>query len=301
MSTVWFVGVSTGQSLINKAFPLWMKDLGLEVRLVGRDLPIDAPASRYRELVAELKADADALGAVITSHKVAVVREAGDLIETLDPLAVECGEVGALRRDGGKLAGFARDPLSIGRVVDEIWPGGDHLVCLGAGGSAIALGRHLLSRATPPADLIFTDRDEAAARHLRKVLDPWAVRRQVRLSVHIGSGPWDPLVAAAPAGMLVVNATGLGKDRPGSPLSPTTGFPTAAVVWDLNYRGDLALLRQARDRADVTAHDGWSLFCHGWAAALGPILDLPDEPATAHRFTELAAPLHIDQAIYKQS
>jgi hypothetical protein len=38
-------------------------------------------------------------------------------------------------------------------------------------------------------------------------------------------------------------------------------------------------------------HDGWSLFCHGWAAALGPILDLPDEVATARRFAELATPL----------
>ncbi|MFF5079986.1 shikimate dehydrogenase family protein [Actinoplanes sp. NPDC000266] len=289
MSTVWFVGVTTGQSLINKTFPLWMKDLGHDVRLVGHDLPLDAPAARYRALLTALRADGDALGAVITSHKVAVVREAGDLIDTLDPLAVECGEVSALRRDGGKLAGFARDPLSIGRVVDEIWPEGDHVLCLGAGGSAIALGRHLLSRPSPPAGLIFTDRDEAAARHLRNVLDPWAERRRVRLDVHIGPGPWDPLVTTA---TLVVNATGLGKDRPGSPLSPTAGFPAGAVVWDLNYRGDLALLRQARTRPDVTAHDGWSLFCHGWAAALGPILDLPNEPATAHRFTELAASLH---------
>ncbi len=63
------------------------------------------------------------------------------------------------------------------------------------------------------------------------------------------------------------------------------------MVWELNYRGDLAMLRQAEERKDLVAYDGWGLFCHGWAAALGPILGLADEVATAARFAELAAPL----------
>ena len=37
-ATLWFIGVSTGRSLVNAAFPLWMGDLGREIRLVGRDL-----------------------------------------------------------------------------------------------------------------------------------------------------------------------------------------------------------------------------------------------------------------------
>ncbi|GIF04332.1 shikimate dehydrogenase family protein [Actinoplanes siamensis] len=291
MSTVWFVGVSTGQSLINEAFPVWMKDLGREARLVGRDLPVGAPAGAYRELVGELLADGEVLGAVITTHKVALVRAAGDLLGTLDPLAAECGEANSLRRRGGVLEGFARDPLSIGRVVDEIWPAGGEVICLGAGGSAVALGRHLLTRATTPARLVFADRDETAARHLRGVLAPWARRRGGDVSVLVGNGPWDELVESGTAGTLVVNATGLGKDRPGSPLSSRVRFPAGTVVWELNYRGDLALLRRARKRPDLVTHDGWGLFCHGWAAALGPILDLPDEVATARRFAELAAPL----------
>ncbi|MFF5294118.1 shikimate dehydrogenase family protein [Paractinoplanes globisporus] len=274
-----------------------MSDVGRDIRLVGRDLPVGAAAESYRALVSELKAAADVLGAVITSHKVAVVRAADDLIDSLDPVAVECGEVNALRREGTFLRGFARDPMSVGRVVDEIWPRGEHVVCLGAGGSAIALGRHLLSRPEPPS-LVFADRSAAAAAHLESVL---ASRTGVRSDgsgsveaasavVHVGPGPWDELVAGSPPGTLVVNATGLGKDRPGSPLSAEADFPRDAVLWELNYRGDLALLRQA-ERQGVERHDGWQLFCHGWAAALGPILDLPDEAATARRFAELAAPL----------
>jgi len=285
-ATLWFIGVSTGRSLVNAAFPLWMGDLGREIRLVGRDLPPGSPPESYRALVAGLRADPSAVGAVITTHKVAVARAAGDLIDSLDPLAAECGEVNSLLRTPRGLAGFARDPLSIGRVVDEIWPRGDEVTCLGAGGSAIALGRHLMTRPEPPARLVFADRDESAAGHLRAVLSPWSDR----IAVRVGPGPWDELVAAAPPGALVVNATGLGKDRPGSPLTAGAGFPPAAVVWELNYRGDLALLRQARERG-VDAYDGWNLFCHGWAAALGPILGLPDEAATARRFAELAGPL----------
>ncbi|MFI5893584.1 shikimate dehydrogenase family protein [Actinoplanes sp. NPDC051513] len=280
------MGVSTGRSVVNAAFPLWMAGLGRDIRLAGRDLPVGAPAANYRALIAELRTGA-AQGAVITSHKVAVRRSAGDLIDWLDPMATECGEVNALRWQDGRLLGFARDPLSIGRVVDEIWPRGEQVICLGAGGSAIALGRHLLSRPGPPGQITFTDRSTVAAEHLRTVLAPWADRFTVR----VGEGPWDALVTGGLPGSLVVNATGLGKDLPGSPLSATVRFPEAAVVWDLNYRGDLALLRQARQRGDLVAHDGWQLFCHGWAAALGPILDLPDEVATARRFAALAQPL----------
>ncbi|WP_063763634.1 shikimate dehydrogenase family protein [Actinoplanes subtropicus] len=285
-AALWFIGVSTGGSLVNAAFPVWMGDLGRDLRLVGHDLPPGSPRASCRALVAALRADQDAVGAVITTHKVAVARAAGDLIDELDPLAAECGEVNSLLRTPNGLAGFARDPLSVGRVVDEIWPRGDEVACLGAGGSAIALGRHLMSRPEPPARLVFADRDESAAGHLRAVLSRWSER----ITVRVGPGPWDDLVAAAPPGSLVVNATGLGKDRPGSPLTAGAGFPPGAVVWELNYRGDLALLRQARERG-VEAYDGWKLFCHGWAAALGPILGLPDEAATARRFAELAGPL----------
>jgi shikimate 5-dehydrogenase len=267
-----------------------MDELGLDLRLVGRDLPLDASDDAYRELVAELVRSSDVVGAVITSHKLRLLRAAGDLIGSLDPLAEECGEVNALRKDGGRLAGFARDPVSVGRVVDEIWPEGAHVVCLGAGGTAVALGRHLLARPVPPPKVVFADRNAAAAAHLREVLGGWASGRTA-VEVLVGDGTWDALVAASPPGTLVVNATGLGKDAPGCPVSAAVRFPRGATVWDLNYRGDLAMLRYAR-RDGLVPHDGWSLFNHGWAAALGPILALPDDAGTARRFARVTAHLH---------
>jgi shikimate 5-dehydrogenase len=106
-----------------------------------------------------------------------------------------------------------------------------------------------------------------------------------------GDGPWDAVVAGARPGSLIVNATGLGKNRPGSPVTGAVRFPERAAVWELNYRGDLQLLRAARaQRAtrDLTVHDGWSLFCHGWASALTAVFDLIDAPAVGDRFISAA-------------
>ena len=81
----------------------------------------------------------------------------------------------------------------------------------------------------------------------------------------------------AAAGSLVVNATGLGKDAPGSPLDAAAVFPEGAVVWELNYRGDLVFLDQARAQATarrLAVHDGWSYFIHGWTRVIAEVFDI---------------------------
>lgn len=77
-------------------------------------------------------------------------------------------------------------------------------------------------------------------------------------------------------------------------MSEHSHFPRGAVVWELNYRGDLGFLSVAERREQVdrlSVHDGWQLFCHGWAAALTPILGLVDEPQLADRFADAIADL----------
>ena len=236
MGTVWFVGVSTAGSLVHRAMARWRPLLGGDVEVHGRDLPLDAPEGAYRSLLDDLRRDAHAVGAVVTSHKVALFRAGGDMFTRLDEVALACGEVNAVRRTPEGLVGFARDPVSVGRVVDRIWPAGrgDEVVCLGSGGTAVALGRHLLARPRPPG-LVFADRRPGAVAHLRAALGG-------EVSTRVGAGPWDELVAGMRTGGLVVNATGMGKDRPGAPLSASATFPADAVVWELNYRGDLPLL-----------------------------------------------------------
>ncbi|GAA5190184.1 shikimate dehydrogenase [Rugosimonospora acidiphila] len=284
MPSLLFVGVDTANSFIHRAFPIWSRTLGVRAEVVGVDLPPGSAPREYRRVVERVRADPDCVGAVVTSHKVAVYAAASDLFDFLDPHAVACGEISAIRRRGAGLAGFARDPVSVGRVVDGIWPGreGD-LLCLGSGGTAIALGRHLLTSTRPdgePKLMRFVDVDPVAGVRLRQAL------RSDRVEAVRGEGPWDATIEAARPGSLIVNATGLGKDRPGSPVTPAVQFPDGAVVWELNYRGDLRLLAHARARRGdgrLTVHDGWSLFCHGWASALAAVFDLDDDEAVARR------------------
>ena len=283
--TVKFIGVSTAGSLIHEVFPRWARALGLDgaVCVVGVDVPRDAPPDRFRALLREIRDDADCLGAVITSHKTALYRDARDEFAFLDPLASACREINSVRNAEGRLHGHARDPISVGRVVDAIWPDLDaDLLCLGSGGTAIALARHLLGRGQR-GRLSFLDRDPAQAEHFAAILaDP-------RIEAVAAQGPYDELVAAARPGTLVVNATGAGKDREGSPVTDAVRFPDACVFWDLNYRGDLRMLAAARAQAEapergLRAHDGRSLFCHGWAAALTAVLGLPEDPDLAASF-----------------
>jgi shikimate 5-dehydrogenase len=290
VSTIWFVGVSTAGSMVHRAMPRWRPVLGLgpDVSVVGHDVPVGASPGVFRALLGSLARDPAAIGAVVTTHKVALFAAGSGMFGGLDDLAVACGEVNAVRRTGGGLLGFARDPVSVGRVVDRIWPsgagaGGD-CVCLGAGGTAVALGRHLLGRAAPPR-LVFADPRRSAVSHLGGVLGGLGGS----VTTVVGDGPWDSLVGSASPGSLVVNATGMGKDRPGSPLTRAARFPLGSVVWELNYRGDLPLLAQASAQG-VSVHDGWSLFCQGWAAALAAVLDidLDDDVGLGDRLCEAA-------------
>ena len=49
----------------------------------------------------------------------------------------------------------------------------------------------------------------------------------------------DAIMAALPAGSIVINATGMGKDRPGSPITDAGLFPVRGIAWEFNYRGEL--------------------------------------------------------------
>jgi shikimate 5-dehydrogenase len=272
VADVLFVGVTTGASLIHKAMPLWQSLLGVPCTVRGVDIGLDADDDAYIRFLERLRNDIKATGAVVTGHKVKMFRAGRSYFRMLDPLALECGEVNAIRRTDEGLFGWARDPVSVGRVADRIWPRtvGD-VVCLGAGGTALALAHHLMTT-REHVHFVCADPDRDAVARL-------AALTGQELFGHVGKGPWDDLVASARPGSLIVNATGMGKDRPGSPISDKTRFPPESVVWELNYRGDLPFLEHARHEAlryPLAVHDGWHLFCHGWAAALTAVLDLED-------------------------
>jgi shikimate 5-dehydrogenase len=302
-SRVLFVGVATGGSAIHRVFPAWMAELGLEARIEGVDLATRAPDVTYRELLARIDEQDDVLGAVITSHKLGIHAAARDLMEPADLYVDLLREVNAISKRGGILTAHARDPLAVERVLPWLLAGREpeEALCLGAGGAGVAVvisllyaarGERLIPRQFALRRVLVTDirADRLAA--LRRLVDVLpAVPSEVGL-VHVGdaSDNDDQLATLAP-GSLVVNATGLGKDAPGSPIGADALFPTDAIVWDANYRGELLFLRQARAQAahaGLRVHDGWSYFLHGWIQALAPILTLPLDAGVIARLAAAA-------------
>jgi shikimate 5-dehydrogenase len=95
-------------------------------------------------------------------------------------------------------------------------------------------------------------------------------------------GDNDALIAALPPYSLVVNATGLGKDAPGSPTTDGVSYPQNSLVWEINYRGDLVFKRQAEAQARekrLHVEDGWNYFIYGWTQVIAEVFDIEiDEP-----------------------
>lgn len=157
--TMYFVGVTTGQSSIMKVFPVWAKELGIDAVIKGIDLPIHAPAEDYRAVAAFIKEDPLSLGALVTTHKIDMYNAASDMFDYLDPYAVRFGELSSISKDNGKFCAHAKDPISSGLALDTFVPEGHFLktnaqVCiLGAGGSALSISAYLANAQRHGADL----------------------------------------------------------------------------------------------------------------------------------------------------
>ncbi len=91
----------------------------------------------------------------------------------------------------------------------------------------------------------------------------------------------DTLLAALPAGSLVINATGMGKDTPGSPITAAGLFPRNGIAWEFNYRGELDFLQQAlrqQQLRNLHVEDGWIYFLHGWSQVVAQVLHVDLTP-----------------------
>jgi shikimate 5-dehydrogenase len=294
-----FIGVDTRGSSIMQLFPRWAEILDLDARIEGWDIRLGAEAATYRDTVWRLAGDLGIAGALVTSHKLDVYRHAGSLFDELDRYAHLCQEVSCVSRRGGRLLGHAKDPITAGLAMEDLLGPGRRLdaaaqvLCLGAGGAGTAITVRLLTAEPAPARIVVADKDPRRLAALRDICAGLEAR-EVELARVAGAEDADALLAAAPETSLIVNATGIGKDVPGSPLSDRARFPVGALVWDLNYRGDLGFLRQAREQAgarDLELHDGWRYFLHGWSQHIAQVYDLELTPPLFERLAEAAEPL----------
>ena len=296
-----FVGVTTGGSAIMRVFPLWAERLGLgDVLMSGHDVSIHAEPAAYHALVERLKADPLDVGGLVTTHKIDLFNACRDLFDWVDPYAELCGETSCLSKRDGAFRAHAKDPISSGRSLDEFVPQGHwrdtgaEALLYGAGGSNLAITIHLLDGRPPedrPSRIVVVNRTPGRLESMRKVHERLGVSVAIEYVENADPHENDRLLAAAPPGSLVVNGTGMGKDTPGSPITDGAAFPERALVWELNYRGELDFLQQARRRQQqhgLVVEDGWRYFIHGWTTVIEEVFDAPIGGALLDELSEIA-------------
>jgi len=300
--TFYFIGVTTGKSSIMKVFPLWMKVLGREeVVMEGVDCRIHDEPEPYRRAVAQIKYDPNSLGALVTTHKIDLLNAARDMFDYLDPYALITGEVSSISKLEGRLEGHAKDPLTSGASLDAIIEKGyfgktkGEVLCFGAGGSGVATLLHLINKKDKedrPARFTFVNRSQGRLDHAREMVG--GLQTDIEIEYICNSTPSvnDKIMEKFPPYSIIINATGMGKDTPGSPITWDGIFPLHSLSWEFNYRGELDFLHQSLAQVEsrkVKVEDGWLYFVHGWTQVVAQVLHIDLTPALFDQLNEAAS------------
>ncbi|MGQ9630518.1 MAG: shikimate dehydrogenase family protein [bacterium] len=302
--TLYFIGVTTGQSSIMKVFPEWAVYLKLgDCEIRGIDFLPHSDPKLYREAVSFIKGDPLSLGALVTTHKIDLLKACYDLFDELDGYAQLMGEVSCISKRGGKLIGHAKDPISSGLALEAFLADGywektsGEVFVMGAGGSSIAITSYLLKREhgpNRPSRIIVSNRSLPRLEEMQRIHEKLGAdvpRRYVHTPEPQGN---DSILNKLSPWSLVINATGLGKDAPGSPITDSAVFPRNGIAWDFNYRGDLVFLKQARaqkEKRNLRIEDGWAYFVYGWTRAIAEIfhIEIPIKGPVFDDLSEIAS------------
>lgn len=300
--TIYFIGVTTEQSSIMQVYPKWAQEaLGLKDTVIkGIDIDIHAADDEYRSVVEFIKNDPLSLGALVTTHKIDLYNATKDMFEYLDPYATMFGELSSISKKDGRLEGYAKDPISSGLSMDSFIPENfwanqeGELFIMGAGGSAIAICSYLLNPVNSlniPSKTIIANRSQPRLNEIERVIKE--INPAVIASYHLTpeAKDSDRILKQIKPYSLIINATGLGKDRPGSPLTNQCSYPENCLVWELNYRGELTFMKQAQAQAKekkLLIEDGWTYFIHGWTQVIAEVFHIDISGEVFHACEKIA-------------
>ena len=289
--------------MIMRLFPVWAKMLGLsDTCMHGVDLPPGVTGKEVRQAVEKLLEDPDALGALVTTHKLAVWEEAVDLFVEVDEHASRLGEISCIsKKKDGRLIGHAKDPITSAKAMGLIlkkdhWknhPQAKALV-LGCGGAGTAIIEQLTSgmEGSIPKEITGL---ESNSERLEKVKNDLKESKNLILEQSDLSGKAAAeIMDRLPPQSLIVNATGMGKDLPGSPIPAGTEFSKQGIVWELNYRGSLEFYNQARkqeSKRKLIVHDDWDYFLLGWSSVMEEVFHFELTESLMSHMKETANPL----------
>lgn len=284
--TMYFIGVTTTRSSIMKVFPKWSEELQLGADLVGIDLPLNAKPEDYLKVVHFIKNDPLSLGALVTTHKMNILKATKSLFNYLDPYATMFEEISSISKLNGELLGHAKDPISSGLAMEAFiplnhWVAHDsEVLILGSGGSALAISAYLSDKRhgkNVPQKITITNHNSERLEEAKYILSRLDTHVEFVYELCKNPEKSDELLESLKPYSLIVNATGMGKDRPGSPISDAAQFPQHSLVWELNYRGELNFLHQARRQqksANLRVEDGWVYFIHGWSQVVAEVFHI---------------------------
>lgn len=273
------------------------------VALQGIDCPLNAPPSTYQRIVKHIKSDPLTRGALITSHKLNLYQSTTNLFDQTDHYAQRLHEVSCISKTNDGLIAQALDVETAGLSLNRFLPPNHwqstsaHVLLIGAGGSSAAISTHLLTEPNPPHQphtIHITDITPARLNHLKHIhtqLPP--TNTQIKYHHTTSISQTDQLLQQLPPHSLIINATGLGKDRPGSPITNHAQFPPSAFAWELNYRGELRFKQQAERQANsqnLTIIDGWDYFILGWTRIISEVFHHPHDnsPQSLQQLSEIA-------------
>ncbi len=298
--TLYFIGVTTSESFIQTLFPYWVEELNIGAQLVGIDVEIHADDDIYRKIVDFIKEHEKAKGALVTTHKIDLLNAASDKFDELGKYASLFGELSCISKRNGKLIGSAKDPITSGLALEAFLPddfwlkhGGEALI-MGAGGSGRAISSYLVDPdkgANIPSKLVVTNRTAAKLDEFNEIIKE--VNSEIKIKYLKTTEPYqnDFALHSLPPYSLIVNATGMGKDIPGSPLSDQAEFPPNSYVWEFNYRGERKFMHQAlaqKEEKNLHVEDGWIYFIHGWTEVIKDVFDLEINEQKFERLNKVA-------------
>lgn len=273
-----FIGVSTANSSIMKIFPSWSKTLGLDAVINGIDIPIDASKNEYVSAITQMVNDPDCHGALVTTHKLALYKNAKSLFTEFDDFANVCGEVSCVKISKKVVSGFAKDPISAGLAINDFLPNDffdsqNEVILIGDGGAATAIAWFLSGISQPPVKIHVIGRDMSRLQHLLRVVSS----RSTKVEISLSSPDIFNKIALLDKQLFIINATGMGKDLPGSPWPDGLLFPRNSYLWELNYRGSLEFYHQGKSQEkerNLTVVDGWRYFIYGWTQVISEVFDV---------------------------
>ena len=137
-----------------------------------------------------------------------------------------------------------------------------------------------------PRRFIVVNRSQGRLDHMQQMVEGLGANITVEYVCNADPAVNDHIMSFLPDQSIVINATGMGKDSPGSPITDAGVFPRRGIAWEFNYRGELDFMHQALRQVDgreLKVEDGWIYFVHGWSQVVAQVLhvDLTPEVFTA--------------------